>query len=261
MGGVWRLPRPRRREGPEGRPSLSRPPAGRRRARCPASHAGGTATPIGVTATDRCRRSAGTAAPPLRGGGRPRSTAGLEGPPRPPQPRPIPRSRPSSGAPPRGGSWTPPGSRGQRRSGKGTDDDRLVRLGEVSPSRAKCEEEVLCSGDAGDWSCHGRVVRVPWLDDRGDGRSNGLGERRQREAVQHDGEGVALRDPLSREDDLAVAAAPTQEELGRVPVAVETEPGTVGPTMPNGPEHGLAAELVEAVGRVDQEDGRGSHGG
>ena len=70
-----------------------------------------------------------------------------------------------------------------------------------------------------------------------------------------------MRDPLAREDDLAVAAAPTQEELGRVPVAVETEPGTVGPAMPNGPEHGLAAELVEAVGRVDQEDGRGFRGG
>ncbi|KAI2506071.1 hypothetical protein MHU86_8392 [Fragilaria crotonensis] len=30
---------------------------------------------------------------------------------------------------------------------------------------------------------------------------------------------------------IAVVAASTQEELGRVPVAVETEPGTVGPAM------------------------------
>ena len=68
------------------------------------SRAGGTATPIGVTATARHRLSAGTSAPPPRGGGLPQSTAGLEGPPKPPPPRRIRQSLPRSDAPPLGGS-------------------------------------------------------------------------------------------------------------------------------------------------------------
>ena len=92
---------------------------------------------------------------------------------------------------------------------------------------------------------------------RRDSLANGLGEQRQGEAVQHHREGLALGDPLSRGDDFAVAAPPTQEELGRLPVAVEAKPGTVGPAVTHGPEHGLSAEFVEAVGRIDQEDGRG----
>ncbi len=145
------------------------------------------------------------------------------------------------------------GGRGRNRC----DQNRLVRLGEVSPARTVFEEEALCLRDSVDGSCHGRVVRVPRLDDRGNGRPNGLGKRRQRQAIEYHREGVTLGDSLSREDDLTVVPAPTQEELGGMPVAVEAEPGTVGPAMPHGPEHGLAAELVEAVGRVDQEDGGG----
>jgi hypothetical protein len=97
-------PRPLPRGGPAGRQSQSRSPGGQRQAQCQASRAGGTATPIGVTATDRRRRSVGISLLPPRGGGRPRPIAGPEGPPMPPQPRRIPRSRPHSGAPPSGGS-------------------------------------------------------------------------------------------------------------------------------------------------------------
>ena len=152
---------------------------------------------------------------------------------------------------------------GQRREGIGRrcdrgNEDGLVRFGEVSPSRTKFQEEALRCGDAADRACHGRVVRVPWLDDGRDGRSESLSERRQGKAIEDHGERVALSDALSREDDLAFAAAPTKEELGRVPVAVKTEPGTIGPAVAHGPEHaGLAAKLIEAVGRIDQEDGRG----
>jgi hypothetical protein len=44
--------------------------------------------------------------------------------------------------------------------------------------------------------------------------------------AQNHGEGVTLGDPFSREDDLAVAATPAKEELGRVPVAVDAKPGS-----------------------------------
>ena len=143
------------------------------------------------------------------------------------------------------------GGRGRKRS----DEDRLVWFREVSPARTKFQEEALCSGYSADWAGHCRVVRVPWLDDRRDGRPDGLGERRQRETIQDHGEWVPLGDPLSREDDLAVAAAPPQEELGRVPVAVEAKPGAVGLAVPHGPEHCFAAELIEAVSCIDEEDG------
>ena len=133
------------------------------------------------------------------------------------------------------------------------DEDRLVGLGEVSPAWTKFEEEALGSPDAQDWTGHGRIVCAPRLDGRGDISTGCLSQRGQGKAIKDHGHWAPLGNPFARENDGAITAAPPKKELGRVPVAVETEPGTVGPSMPNSPEHGFSTKLVEAVGDIDEE--------
>jgi hypothetical protein len=48
-------------------------------------------------------------------------------------------------------------------------------------------------------------------------------------------------------------ALPAQDELGAVPVAIECEPGTRGPPVPDCPQHRPAAQLVEPIHGVLEE--------
>ena len=63
---------------------------------------------------------------------------------------------------------------------------------------------------------------------------------------------------LAGEKDGAPGAGLAPEDkLGGVTVAVESKPGSVGPSVPGGPEQGFPAKFVEAIGSVHQESALG----
>jgi hypothetical protein len=80
-----------------------------------------------------------------------------------------------------------------------------------------------------------------------------LGEGHQGEAVQDHRQRVALGHSFRAREGVSWAPLPAQDELRGMPVAVECKPGSSGPPVPDRPEHGSAAQLVEPVPGIYEE--------
>ena len=81
-----------------------------------------------------------------------------------------------------------------------------------------------------------------------------LDERQQDNVVQRHGQRPTLRHALHGEDDEAGKAGTPNVQALLVAVRVERKPRYLRPAMADGPQHGEAAQVVEAVGGVDKEE-------
>ena len=93
------------------------------------------------------------------------------------------------------------------------------------------------------------------MKDRGDGLSDGGRQGGEGDALDNHREGVPLGHPLLTQQDEARIACSTEDQLDGVAISVCAEPGAAGPKEENGPEGGLAAELVEAVAGIYEQRG------
>ena len=65
---------------------------------------------------------------------------------------------------------------------------------------------------------------------------------------------------LFRGDHVTVPYGITEEQLGRLPVAVDCKPGTSSPLVSHCPHHGIPVELIKAIGGVQGSLQTGSPG-
>ena len=117
--------------------------------------------------------------------------------------------------------------------------------------RPKVAKELKAGSDPVRRALHGRVIRVPWLQDVREPLPQDLSQREERDPIEGHRQWVPLCDPLLAEYDLGLAARLAADQPHLVSVAVKGEARETRAAVLHCPYHDVAAEAIETVCRVN----------